>query len=87
MKSKRQISLHEAAETAGVAPDQIIRFISFEWIVPEERTSEWQRQVLDDEDVARARLICELQEEFGVNDAAVPIILHLVDQLNALRKL
>ena len=26
-----------------------------------------------------------IQQEFGVNDEAVPIILHLIDQLNRIR--
>jgi chaperone modulatory protein CbpM len=41
---------------------------------------------LDEADVARLRLILDLKEGFGVNDEAVPVILHLVDQLHALLK-
>ena len=36
---------------------------------------------LDDEDLARARLIRELMEDFGANAESIPIILHLLDQL------
>jgi len=78
MKPKKQHSLEEAAEQCGLKIEVIIRFIAFEWIVPMDR----QNQMLDEEDLARARLIWELQQEFGVNDEAVPIILHLIDQLN-----
>lgn len=78
MKPKQRHPLKEAAVQCGLPPDIIIRFISFEWIVP----ADWQNQVLDEEDIARARLIWQLQQELGVNDEAVPIILHLIDQLN-----
>jgi chaperone modulatory protein CbpM len=37
-------------------------------------------------DVARARLIGELQTNFGVNEEGVDIILHLLDQLHGLRR-
>jgi chaperone modulatory protein CbpM len=39
---------------------------------------------LDAEDLARLRLIVELLGDFGVNEEAVPVILHLLDQLYAL---
>jgi chaperone modulatory protein CbpM len=37
-------------------------------------------------DVARARLIRELQVDFGVNDEGVGVILNLVDQLYGMRR-
>jgi chaperone modulatory protein CbpM len=39
-----------------------------------------------DEDIRRAHLIVELQRDFGVNDDAIPIILHLIDQLHAMQR-
>jgi chaperone modulatory protein CbpM len=39
-----------------------------------------------DMDIARARLIKELQADFGVNDEGVDIVLHLMDQLHGLRQ-
>ena len=38
--------------------------------------------MFDEEDVCRILLIHDLKDKFGVNDEAVPVILHLVDQLN-----
>jgi chaperone modulatory protein CbpM len=38
-------------------------------------------------DLARARLISELQQEMGVNEEAVPIILDLLDQVHGLRQM
>jgi len=78
MKPKEHHHLNDAAEQSGVAPEVILRFISFRWIAP----ADWENQLLDEEDIARARLIWELQQEFGVNDEAVPIILNLIDQIN-----
>ena len=60
MTSKKQHVLDEAADQIGIAPDVIIRFVSFQWIEP----VDWQHQILDEEDMARARLIWELQQEF-----------------------
>ena len=52
--------------------------IEREWISPIDK----QKKFLDEEDIARILLIRDLKEDFGVNDEAVPIILHLIDQLN-----
>jgi len=37
-------------------------------------------------DLARARLIRDLQHDMGVNEEAIPIILDLVDQVHGLRR-
>jgi chaperone modulatory protein CbpM len=58
-------------------------YIEHEWIIPAGSSS----NSLDAEDLARIRLIEELQESFGVNDESIPIILHLIDQLHCLRNL
>lgn len=79
MKEQRAILITEAAEKCGLSPEIIHRFISLSWVSP----TDPKQELLDDEDVARARLIGELQE-FGINDAAVPVILQLLDQLHML---
>jgi chaperone modulatory protein CbpM len=81
MKKAKPCSIKEAAQQCGIAPELILRFISFEWISPADAVS----QDLDEEDLARARLISELQHEFGVNDESVSIILNLLDQLHRTR--
>lgn len=73
---KRQLS--EASEYCGVPMEMIMWFIEEEWISP----INCEEPILDDEDVARIRLIWELREDFGVNEEAMPIILNLIDQLN-----
>jgi len=80
MKLKKNILLIEVAEDLGIDPEIIVEFISYQWITPMDQ----QARYLDEEDVARIGLIRDLKENFGVNDEAIPIILHLIDQLNHL---
>ena len=77
---RKSITLEEASREAGLEQKTILEFIHNEWITP----AEPHPLSLDEEDVARARLIAHLKNEFGVNDEAVPIILHLLDQLHHL---
>jgi chaperone modulatory protein CbpM len=37
-------------------------------------------------DLARAQLIRDLKEDFGVNDEGISLILHLLDQVHGLRR-
>jgi chaperone modulatory protein CbpM len=82
MKEKQRLILTEAAEKCGLSPDLILRFISLSWVSP----ADPDQTLLDDEDISRARLIAELQRDFGINDAAVPVILQLLDQLHMLHQ-
>jgi chaperone modulatory protein CbpM len=53
------------------------------WLIPEQTSAGTN---FSDMDVARARLIRDLKDDFGVNDAGVDVILHLLDQLHGLRR-
>ena len=53
------------------------------WLIPHETEPEIR---FSDCDVARAALIRELQRDFGVNDAGIELILHLMDQLHGTRQ-
>lgn len=53
------------------------------WLIPDETAIEIR---FTDCDIARASLIRDLQRDFGVNDAGVALILHLVDQLHGVRE-
>lgn len=77
--NRRFYSLADASEATGLEVSVFTVFIRQEWIQPGFPDG------LDDEDIARIRLIVELREKFGVNDEAVPIILHLADQLYLLK--
>jgi chaperone modulatory protein CbpM len=54
------------------------------WLRPHGSQS---RREFSDIDVARARLICDLRGDLGVNDEAVPVVLDLIDQIHGLRRL
>ena len=69
------IRIEEASQFCGVPHEIIITFIEENWISPRDVNN------LDEEDLARIRLIWELRHDFGVNDEAMPIILNLIDQL------
>jgi chaperone modulatory protein CbpM len=53
-----------------------------EWLLPQRVADE---VVFSEADLARARLILELQEDLGVNREGIGIILNLLDQLHSLR--
>lgn len=78
MKLPLRRPLDEISEISGIPTQLIIHFIEEEWISPIDN----ELKMLDEEDICRILLIHDLQEKFGVNDEAVPVILHLVDQLN-----
>lgn len=82
MKLPRRRALHEVSDYCGVSTTTIVRFIEEEWITPIDHES----HMLDEEDVCRILLIQDLQEKFGVNDEGIPLILHLVDQINFIMK-
>jgi chaperone modulatory protein CbpM len=71
--------IREACEKLGVEPKFVVRCIRARWIRPAGPAFE-----LDEEDVARVGLVRELQENLGVNDDSVPIILDLIDRLHFL---
>lgn len=77
-KSRQVFSMIEISEHTGLAPEIIYSYIEQEWLSPIESQ-------FDEEDLARLRLIIDLQKDLEVNDAAVPVILHLIDQIHYLR--
>lgn len=76
---------HKNIETVcgehGISLETVHKFITEEWITP----YDLELLLFDEEDLARVALICELQEDLGVNDESVLIILNLIDQVNYLR--
>jgi chaperone modulatory protein CbpM len=57
-------------------------WVEAEWLVPVTSKETFQ---FSDADLARAQLIQDLRDDFGVNDEGIAIILHLLDQLYGLR--
>ena len=67
---------------AGVEATTLEVWLEQRWIVPDDDES---GPVFSELDLARARLIHELQHGMGANEAGVDFILHLIDQLHAMR--
>jgi chaperone modulatory protein CbpM len=76
---KKIITVVEVARVTGLDLHVLDQFIEREWVCPQ------ALDCFDEEDIARINLIQELKESFGVNDEAVSLILHLMDQLYSLR--
>lgn len=75
MKELIKVKIEEASRLCGLSSDMIIHYIEEEWVLPLEEN------FFDEEDITRIKLIYDLQEELGVNEESVPIILHLIDQI------
>ncbi|MBC7691663.1 MAG: hypothetical protein H7222_07820 [Methylotenera sp.] len=81
MTGTKSYALAEVSEIWGFEHAYVVHCVRSHWVVPAEPIE----VRFDEEDVARLKLIRELQTELGVNDDAIPIILHLLDQLNYIR--
>jgi chaperone modulatory protein CbpM len=58
-------------------------WIEEEWLIPGGPANE---RAFTDMDLARANLIRDLKDNMGVNDEGLDVILHLIDQMHALRR-
>jgi chaperone modulatory protein CbpM len=67
----------------GLDRARLEAWIEAGWICP---TTPSEHVHLSEVDLARAQLICDLQDDLGVNDEGVDVILDLLDQLYGLRQ-
>lgn len=58
-------------------------WIEEEWLAPDGPEEE---PVFSEEDLVRASLIRDLQQDIGVNNEGVGVILNLIDQIHGLRR-
>ena len=77
------ISVQEFLIRARLERRSLQTWIAAGWLVPPQTEPEL---MFSDVDLARAQLIHDLREDFGVNDEGVSVILHLVDQMHGLRR-
>ena len=77
------ISVQEFLIRARLEHGSLEAWIAAGWLVPPQTEPEL---IFSDIDLARAQLIRDLHEDFGVNDEGVSVILHLVDQMHGLRR-
>ena len=78
-----RISERDFLAQSGVDRERLDVWIDEEWLIPDKLAGEFG---FADIDIARARFIRDLQEDFGVNTQGVDIVLHLVDQLHGIRR-
>jgi chaperone modulatory protein CbpM len=77
------LSKSELLSLSGMQHSTLNAWIEEEWLIPSGSSVELTFSEID---IARARLIRDLQADFGVNDEGVGVILHLVDQLYGMRR-
>ena len=73
------MTLEEFSREFGIEHHTLRIWVERRWIIAEHES-------LRDIDVARARLIRDMQIDLGINDEGVDIALHLIDQIHELRR-
>lgn len=78
-----KVTKQDLLALTGVEPEALCIWLEEKWLVPDETSSE---MFFSEIDVARAHLVRDLQDEMGINNAGVGVVLDLVDQLHGLRR-
>ena len=77
------MSREQFLATSGAQFHRLEFWLEQQWLIPEATDT---GTGFTDREVARARLIQDLEADFGVNDEGIDIILHLIDQLHGMRR-
>ncbi len=77
------ITEREFLERARLDRRTLTVWIEEEWLIPAREADEL---AFTDMDLARVNLIRDLKDKMGVNDEGLDVVLHLVDQMHALRR-
>ena len=67
----------------GLKAEDLRRWIDNAWVRPDGQPGQYR---FHDIDVARLRLMVELRDDLGVDEAALPVVLSLLDQLYETRR-
>jgi chaperone modulatory protein CbpM len=67
----------------GVEAAELRQWIEERWVLPSGAAGSY---AFEEVDLARVRLIVELRREFAIDEQAMPVVLHLLDQIYALRR-
>jgi chaperone modulatory protein CbpM len=88
--SESRYRIQEVIRETGVSQERIVSYIQESWVAPikppVEKDLSVQELVFDEEDLARIRLIQDLERDFELNENALDVVLHLLDQIHVLRK-
>jgi chaperone modulatory protein CbpM len=77
------ITEREFLERARLDRATLSIWVEEEWLIPGRTANE---PAFTEMDLARANLIHDLKDKMGVNDEGLGVILHLLDQMHALRR-
>jgi chaperone modulatory protein CbpM len=77
------ITEREFLERARLDRRTLTVWIEEEWLIPGSTADEF---AFTDMDLARANLIHDLKDKMGVNHEGLGVVLHLLDQMHALRR-
>ena len=69
----------------GLDRARLQAWIEAGWLCPGQPAADWRR--LSEADLARAQLICDLEDDLGVNPEGIEVILDLLDQIYGMRQL
>jgi chaperone modulatory protein CbpM len=76
------LSLEDMLARTQLERGQLVAWIEEGWVAPVKDNDGF---VFDEIDAARVNFICELVRDMSIGEEAIPVVLSLVDQLNALR--
>ena len=79
-----KLGKQEFLSLSGMRDDTLNAWIEEEWLVPISSSGDLGFSEID---IARVRLIRDLQANLGVNDEGVGVILNLVDQIHGMRRM
>jgi len=75
------------AAIPGLTRTRLVAFIETEVVIPLRRETGAQKACIFREiDLARLRLLCDLADDLDLDEAALGVIIALIDQLHAARK-
>lgn len=77
-----KLTKREFLLSSGIEGETLELWLEHSWLIPEQTAA---GPTFSELDAARARLIIELRDNIGANEAGIDVILHLVDQLNGMR--
>ena len=77
------ISVQEFLIRTHIEHHLLETWIEAGWLIPPQTEPEL---MFADVDLARAQLIRDLRDDFGVNDEGISVVLHLIDQVHGLRR-
>jgi len=77
------ITIEAVCRLVGLDLVELERWIGEGWVRPESQVVGYEFQEVD---VARVRLIVEMKRDLALDEEAIPVVLHLLDQLYSARR-